>query len=124
MRMNIDATKALKQLRGMAVKALDALEDGVREEAEKILTKSKQTTPVHDGYLRASGTVYPPKRSGTTVTVELGYGGVASDYALIQHEREDFHHDIGTAKYLERPVDAAAAGFGRRVAKNLEKRLI
>ena len=124
MKMNVNADKALQQIRGMADKALAALEDGVREEAERIMTVSKRQTPVDMGTLRASGLVEPPRREVTKVTVEMSYGGAAAAYALIQHEREDFHHTVGSAKYLERPVNEAQSGFGSRVAKNLEKRLV
>jgi hypothetical protein len=34
-------------------------------------------------------------------TVEVSYN---TDYALIQHERLDFHHTQGKAKYLEDPL--------------------
>ena len=107
----------------MTGKALGALEDGVRVEAEKIMTRSKQEVPVEFGTLQASGLVEKPKRSGTKVSVTLGYGGQAAAYALIQHEREDYTHTVGSSKYLERPVNEAEKGFGKRVAKDLERRL-
>lgn len=124
MTIHVDADKALKQIRAMADKALASLEHGVRVEAERVMTESKKQTPVDQGTLRASGQVSPPTRRGATVTVELSYGGAAAAYALIQHEREDYHHTVGSAKYLERPVNEAKAGFGKRVAKHLERDLI
>lgn len=100
---------------------------GVREmgsalfqDAEETMTVSKRDwVPVDLGVLRASGHVVPPQVSGTRVTVTLGYGGAASAYALIQHERMDFHHDVGRAKYLEGPVKQRAAGMGQRLARRM-----
>ena len=120
---NVDIVQ--RQLRAMPSKALQALSGAVQQEAETIMTESKRIVPVDTGTLRASGIVAAPDVKGDTVTVELGYGGAAKAYALIQHEREDFTHPgQGTAKYLERPVNAAEAGFGKRVGKTLEKRLL
>ena len=89
-------------------------------EAELIMTKSKRLTPVDLGVLRASGVVHSPDVSRNKVIVELGYGGVAQAYALVQHERTDFAHTVGQAKFLEQPVKEAKAGFGNRVAQHLD----
>ena len=68
---------------------------------------SKRLTPVDIGALRASGYVTLPEFQGSRVVVELGYGGdISYSYAVKQHERLDFHHEVGQAKYL---FDAAAA---------------
>lgn len=106
----------------------DEPEEAVKElgralnvEGERIMTVSKRDfVPVDQGTLRASGHVRAPHIRGTRAEVTLGYGGAASAYALVQHERLDFAHTVGTAKYLERPVNDAATDFGRRVAKHLE----
>jgi len=109
----------------MPDRALKALAGGVAMEGERIMTKSKRVVPVDLGTLRASGFVERPKTVRDTVTVTLGYGGAAKAYALVQHEREDFNHPgQGSAKYLERPVNEAERGFGKRVAKELERRLV
>ena len=92
------------------------------EEGQHIMTRSKaEFVPVDTGTLRASGQVRVPQHSGGRVTVELGYGGAASAYALVQHERTDFHHPVGQAKYLEQPVNEAAAGFGQRIAARIRR---
>ena len=89
-------------------------------EAERVMTISKRDfVPVDLGTLRGSGHVAPPEISGTRVTVTLGYGGAASAYALIQHERTDFHHTVGQSHYLSTPVKAAAAGMGQRLARSM-----
>lgn len=93
-------------------------------EAESIMGQSRQLAPVDRGNLRGSGVVMPPDVAGDLVEVEFGYGGAASEYALIQHERLDFRHPSGQAKFLEQPVNEASNGLegrlGRRIGKQLE----
>ena len=80
--------------------------------------------PVDTGTLKASGTVLPPEREGSRVTVTLGFGGAAKDYAEIQERREDFHHKVGQAHYLETAVlDAVPTmqtELAARVAADIE----
>ena len=88
-------------------------------EGERIMTDSKQNyVPVDQGVLRASGYVNVQMEAGGPV-VELGYGGAASAYALVQHERLDFNHREGGPKYLERPMLAAERGMSERLAGHL-----
>ncbi len=109
----------------MPGKALEALAAGVYREGETIMTKSKRVVPVDLGTLKNSGFVEEPKISKNAVTVTLGYGGAAKAYALVQHERTDLNHPgQGEPKYLERPVNEAEQGFGKRVAKEMERRLV
>jgi hypothetical protein len=88
----------------------------LNEEAQIMFAESQRRVPVKDGTLRRSGMILPPATSGSYITIEMGYGGAASAYALIQHERQDFRHKEGkTWKYLESPV--------RERIPNLEMRL-
>ena len=97
----------------------------MREEGETIMTRSKRDfVPVDFGILRASGFVDGPEIKGDIATVTLGYGGAASAYALIQHERMEYHHTVGQAKYLEQPVNEAVRGFSQRVAKRIGRKII
>jgi hypothetical protein len=59
--------------------------------------------------------------SGDDVSVTLSYGGPASDYAVVQHERLDYKHSVGGPKYLERPLLEAASGMGERIAKKIRE---
>lgn len=88
----------------------------LNEEAQIMFAESQRRVPVKNGDLRRSGMILPPVTSGNYITIEMGYGGAASAYALIQHERQDFRHKEGkTWKYLEGPV--------RERIPNLEMRL-
>ena len=92
------------------------------EEAEAIMGDSKEHyVPVDVGTLKASGHVQLPVVSGNDVSVTLGFGGAAEDYAIVQHERLDYHHAVGGAKYLERPLLAAARGLPGRLASRLRE---
>lgn len=98
-----------------------ALAAAIYQEAETIMADSKANyVPVDTGVLRDSGFVAPPEIDGNVVSVELGYGGAASAYALVQHERLDYHHTVGGPKYLERPFLDAMNGLEERLADRLE----
>lgn len=112
--------KLQKRLKESGDDAVRDLARGLKVEGELIMTRSKREVPVDTGTLRASGHVKEPHIRGTRAEVVLGYGGAASAYALVQHERLDYFHTVGGPKYLERPVNEAARGFGRRVAKHLD----
>ncbi len=104
-------------------RVLGASASAIYEEANAIMAVSRHLVPVETGTLRASGYVDAPEVSGLGVSVELGYGGAASAYAMIQHERMDYRHRVGQAKYLEQPFLEAQRGMeirlGRAVAKVL-----
>ena len=89
---------------------------------EKIMTQSKRIVPVDKGPLRASGHVQKPVTTRTKVTVVLGYGGAAKDYALRQHEDESLNHPgQGEPHYLSKPTKAATRDISKRVAKAVQK---
>ena len=117
-RMDIRIVKALKaaQAEGLAIKAL---ESAMFLEQEAVIAAAKEKTPVDTGVLRGSGTVLPPKVSGTQVTVESGFGGAAAGYAVAVHERLGTHHPVGEAKFLERAFLERAP----KIPGNLAKRV-
>jgi hypothetical protein len=56
------------------------------DEANKIITASIPITPMDTGDLRDSAFVAVPQHDMNGASIELGYGGTASPYALIVHE--------------------------------------
>lgn len=112
-----------RHLRDSERQVLAAVAGALYEEASETMTESKRLVPVDLGVLRGSGTVFAPEVDGGRVSVTIGYGGAASDYAVVQHERVDFHHTVGQAKYLEQPVRERSSGFAVRVAAGVRKRL-
>lgn len=119
----------VRKLKAAPDVVLRAAEKPLYDAAEDVMTDSKENrVPVDTGVLRSSGHVQDPERSGSRLTVDLGYGGQAADYAVPQHERLEYHHTVGEAKYLENAVERweGAGGFrklGEAVGKKLEAEL-
>lgn len=129
---------ALTKLGRAAPKAAAA---AIKQEAEEIMTASKELVPVDTGSLRDSGHVTDPEVNAGTVSVELAYGGPAAPYALYVHEipppeigapaseqwqpgTRTAQHVNGEWKYLEKPFKAAEAGMADRLAERLRGTLI
>jgi len=79
----------------------------LREIGEEMMTDIKASrpgrgVPVDFGALRDSGRAIGPR---SDATVLLTFGGPSAPYALVQHERLDFAHDVGEARYLVRGVE-------------------
>jgi hypothetical protein len=75
------------------------------EVGQEVMTASKAIVPVDTGALKGSGYVSEPKISGAQVTVEIGYGGPSTPYAIRQHEDLSLRHPGGgQAKFLEGPL--------------------
>lgn len=92
------------------------------QEAQLMFAASQRRVPVKDGTLRRSGTILPPITSGNLITIEMGYGGAASAYALVQHERQDFRHKEGqTWKYLEGPVRERIPQLASRLEQRINR---
>lgn len=89
-------------------------------EANSIMNASRPQVPVDTGVLRASAVIgSPTMQTDGVMVITFGYGGPAKDYAWPQHERLDYQHRVGKAKYLEDPLVAAAATFPVRVGDHL-----
>lgn len=89
-------------------------------EAHEILADSQAIVPFDEGILSSSSKVYGPRTRGDVIQAEIGYGGAAKDYALIQHENLEYRHAEGReAKYLEKPAQAHAGSYGRRLVSEL-----
>lgn len=93
--------KAIADRQQDAGRALYALGAQVRDD-------SIRQTPLDWGELRNSTYETLPVFEGEGVVVEVGVGGAAADYAIVQHERLDFHHEVGNAKFLENAMNAMA----------------
>ena len=122
MAFRLDGVEELKATLGkLADAAGPQSAKAITEVAELIMAKAKDITPVYvgkprkgvvPGALRASGHVEQAVITQDEASVQLGFGGPSAPYALIQHERTDFHHAVGQAKYLETPLKELAAKAG------------
>lgn len=107
-------SSALAHIQKLGIPKLAA---ALYEEAENIMGDSKENyVPVDLGTLRSSGTVEQPEINGNSINVLLGFGGASAPYALRQHEDMSLKHDVGGAKYLERPLLKAVPGMAQRIA--------
>jgi hypothetical protein len=75
-----------------------AVEHGMRDAAEHVLEESNRRAPKDDGDLVDSSSV-----SVTDLQARIHY---KSFYAAWQHERLDYAHDDGEAKFLENAAEA------------------
>lgn len=85
---------------------------------EDLLGKAQRDAPKEVGDLRASGTV----EQSDPMTL-VGQVVFASIYAAIQHERVDWQHDEGKAKYLEDHLKALLPGYERFIAEAVRNAL-
>lgn len=115
--------KILELFRRHKEKAIAALKRELYQEANGIMTQSKELVPVDTGNLRDSGTVQLPRQESTAVVQELGYGGPAAPYAIFVHENTVVFHKVGMAKFLEVPFRQAQRGITDRIASGMRKNL-
>lgn len=113
---------SLDALDDLADGASNALAARLRAEGELIMTDVKASRPGKGvprdiGTLASTGTVSQPKPH----RVELTFGGPAAPYAVVQHERVDYQHDLGEAKYLERGLQRRQQG--QDIAKAMKEHL-
>ena len=75
----------------------------------KVLAQTK--CPVDIGTLRDSAYVKELPDG-----YEIGFGGAAQEYALIQHENLFYYHDVGEAKFLEKAFMEVTARLKGKMA--------
>ena len=116
-----DALKA--RLINAGINAAPALGMALFAEANLVMKTAKMLAPLDTGVLMASGFVRRPTFTMSGAEVQLGFGGAASAYALVQHEREDYQHNRGQAHYLSEPLQAMEPYIMGRLAGWVEKLL-
>lgn len=101
-----------------------AMGNALFQEGERIMAAAKELVPVDTATLKTSGHVKLPEIVGDDVTVVMGFGGAASDYAIYVHENLEARHAPPTqAKFLEQPLLEAANDMGLRIAQELWAKL-
>jgi hypothetical protein len=115
-----DSSKVKAALTNIARKAPEQVADALYAEAQIEMTEAKRRTPVDTGELRASGYVADPEIRGRRISVEMGFGGAASEYAVHVHEDLEALHPVGQAKYLESTVLESAPHMPARIARRLD----
>jgi len=117
-----------------------AVEQGLFQVGSEIEGDAKELVPVDTGSLRDSGftitrslealgpraEVDPGTRADvepeneSLITAVVGFGGPAQEYAIVQHERLDFHHRVGQAKYLETAVNQHVEDIAPMIAEKVQ----
>lgn len=116
--------KLTRALKAAGDEAPEALAAAMHDEMEEIVEDAKRRAPVDTGTLRASGVVLRPDRSSGQIVVEGGFGGAASDYAVVQHEDTTLSHTVGEAKFLEKPMLERAPKLGGRLGIRIHAALL
>lgn len=98
-----DIRKLEKEFKKKVKDIEDGSSEGLVEAAKYLLELSQPLVPVDTGRLKESGKVVEEDSSTVYVTYEAFSPENGYEYAPIQHESLDFHHNIGQAKYLEEP---------------------
>lgn len=117
--------------------AQDALARALYREANEIMKKSvRDYVPIDNGFLRGSAAVGTPvKMANGGVRVDMGYGGAAKAYAVVQHEDETLSHPPknprrtgtkatsrpGRAKYLKLAFDERAPKVPMNLAVSIDR---
>lgn len=113
-----------KAMLALGEKGQKAMGAALWREGVKIMNAAKALTPVQTGVLKTSGLVQLPEITNDGVSVTLGFGGAASEYAEVQHEEASYYHKPPTQyKYLEQPLLEASQDMGFRIAKELWEKL-
>lgn len=119
MKMKISLTPELQAFfRNAPDKFAVASANALYQEAELVMTASKEQVPVDTGRLRNTGYVELPKIDSDKISVEMGYNTV---YARRQHEELNYLHTVGKAKYLEDPLNEAKPNMPGNIAKSISK---
>lgn len=124
-----------KAMQDLIKKMPTAARRGLYTGLEFIMTDAKMNyVPVKDGYLRMSGFVLIRDEPGRVVGT-IGFGGPAGsgnmgetnsidvNYAEKQHETMEYHHEVGQAKFLERPLFAGMPMLRETIADEIRKEL-
>lgn len=115
--LHIDDSQLRTRLHVLRVATPPVMAQALTTVANEVMTESKRQVPVDTGVLRASGYVGSPKGAGASMSIEVGYGGPAEQYAVRVHEDLAAHHAEGNAKYLERPLSNSKSIRGRILAE-------
>lgn len=87
-----------------------------------IMMQAKDQVPFRTGVLKSSGRVFEPQTVGDEVSVDLGFGGAAGEYAVIVHEngRGASFNNGKKAHYLSDPMQGGDSILGGILAKRLK----
>lgn len=105
-----EAARKIAALAPEVERQLEGQGSGLRVIGEELLTTANASrpgrgVPVDIGTLRSTGRVTGPVSGARGPTVLWSYGGPAAPYAVVQHERLDFAHTVGEARWMVRAIE-------------------
>lgn len=124
--MNIKGLDELKNKLNECQKTLDnrkqLMEKIFHDEVDRVLADAVKKAPVDEGVLR--GSAISSVQTVSNLIGKIEFGGLASQYAEVQHENEFKHPKGGQDHYLYGNADSAWTDDSReRLLKNLVDKL-
>lgn len=113
------STSVVVEWDGESVKraVTSAVNSGLNQAANLVLSRAKEIVPFDEGVLSASGSVDSPRDLQARISFE-------TPYAVVQHENLTYVHKNGRqAKYLETPVIESRRDIEAIVAREVSKTL-
>ena len=97
----------------------------IAQEAPIIQAEAVARTPYKSGKLRASVYVRPSKDMRRKFGLVAGASAIKNgyNYAGIQHENKDFHHEVGADHYISVPLERGIKRIKRRVRAEYNRKL-
>lgn len=89
-----------KNFDGTAGQATRVIAEEIRDDV--VVARPGKGVPKKDGNLMSSIKPVGPRPDDSSLVTA---GGSAAPYALVQHERTDYHHKLGEARYLVRGLE-------------------
>jgi hypothetical protein len=118
--------KAEEQIAEHQAQLQAAVAEALYDQATVLARLSQEYVPIGEtGALRDSCLVHDVEQQGETLSVDVTYGETlpAPEVAVVQHERLDFHHTQGQAKWLQRAADEIAPGLTERIGRAVDQKL-
>ena len=113
--------KMIKKLNVGAAGLARQTAEGLYAELKEVeVPEVRRRTPIRYGDLRESVTVTDPIiKKGRWIQCNVTAGGPTAPYAVYVHEDLLAWHEVGEAKFLERPLREAAPFLAGRVARRI-----
>ena len=97
---HVDDREFRKNVRDLMARVKRGRRAAVVAAGNVIMTTSKEKAPLDMGDLRGSGYVSDVVDLSDGAAVEIGHGGPAADYAVVQHQDTSLNHEEGESEYL------------------------
>lgn len=117
----ISGTKQVNQrLQDFADRFPDVASQALYDQMHEVVEPEVyDATPERTGALRNSIRTQSSQQRGRIIKCSIVAGGDDAPYALYVHEDLDAFHEVGDAKFIERPLNRAASSFLPQLAARL-----